>query len=707
MDKQEAKRRIDNLRLEIEKHNHAYHVLDAPDISDAVFDQLKNDLVTLENQFPEFITPTSPTQRVGGRPLDKFEKVTHKQPMMSIYDVFTEGELKDWETQIKKILIEKGIPADLHYFAELKMDGLAMSLTYENGHFVQGATRGDGRIGENVTQNLKTIQSIPLKLIKPSEQDLVALGLSANQIEKVYEVVANGNLEVRGEAIMPNKIFEQLNQLYAKQGKPQLANPRNAAAGSIRQLDPKVTAERQLDFYCYDIITDFYLERHEQEHQLAKLLGFKVLKYNKYCANLEEAIKFHHYWEENRKKIIDLDCDGCVMVVDDLRQWEPLGIVGKGPRYMRAYKFAAPQGITKLLDVNWQVGRTGVLTPIAVLEPVKLQGVTISRTTLHNYDEIKRLNIKIGDQVVIERAGDVIPKITGFIGGLRDGSEKTIHTPSHCPVCGSAVNNDNEEVAIRCLNKNCYAVKMRGLRHWSSKGALDIEGLGPKILEQLWQAGLISDIPDLYKLKRDDLLALDGFREKSADNLLTSLAAKKEVPLPRFIFALGIRHIGEETAIILSKYLFAKAEELQVSLDNPQALYTLMEGISEAELNDLPDVGDIVARSIKEWFSHPEAKDLLDALNSVNIKITPNGEQVRPSFLTDKIIVLTGSLTSLSRDEAKAIVRKYGGHPAESVSKKTDFVVAGEDAGSKLAKAKELGITVLTEEDFLNMIKDL
>lgn len=702
MDKSDIKLRIEKLREEIERHNYAYHVLDASDISDAVFDNLKNELVKLENANPEFITPTSPTQRVGGKPLDKFEKTKHSSPMMSIYDVFEENELEDWENQIKKILLEAGIPAKLDYYAELKMDGLAMSLVYKNGEFVRGATRGDGKIGENVTNNLRTIKAIPLKIRQPKTEELKKIGLNEQQIEAVFRSISQGEIEVRGEAIMPLSIFEKLNKQALVDNKAILANPRNAAAGSIRQLDSRVTASRQLDFYVYDIITDFGLLNHETEHKLAGLLGFKVLSQNKYCHNLAEAIKFHHHWEKSRQSV-GFDCDGCVIVVNNLDYWPKLGVVGKGPRYMRAYKFAAPQAVTKLKEVIWQVGRTGVLTPTAILEPVKLQGVTIGRTTLHNYDEIKRLDIKLGDTVIVERAGDVIPKIIGFLKDLRTGQEKIIELPKFCPVCGSNTELKTGEVAVRCLNKNCYAVKMRGLRHWVSKSAADIEGLGPKILEQLWQAGLIKDIADLYTLKKDDLLSLEGFREKSANNLLVSIAAKKEITLAKFIYALGIRHVGEETAISLQNYLINIASNNATAINSPTDIFKVINCQKVEDFFEIDDVGEVVAKSIFKWFKSEEHISLLKKLDSVKIKILVNKDN-KNLILKGISFVLTGSFEFLSRNEAKDKIRLLGGQVSESVSQKTDYLVAGHEAGSKLAKAQKIGVKILTEQDFLKMI---
>ncbi len=691
MDKKEAKLRIAKLRAEIEHHNYLYHVLDKPDISDGALDSLKNELVRLELAYPDLVTPDSPTQRVGGRPLAKFAKVRHSQPMMSMFDAFSPEEMSDWESRLIKLL---GNGKNLNYYAELKLDGLAMSLKYKAGSFVQGATRGDGLIGEDVTANLKTIASIPLKLRIPTRQELVKLKLSQKIITDIIKSAEAGEVEIRGEAIMTAKVFSELNKRYAKVGKPLLANPRNAAAGSIRQLDSKITAERHLDFYCYDVATDFGLAYHQQEHEVAKLLGFKILPQNKFCADLGAVLKFHSQMEAARDQI-GFDCDGVVVVVNDLSLWPKLGIVGKGPRYMMAYKFSAEQVTTKLLDIIWQTGRTGVLTPTAVLEPVRVGGVTVGRSTLHNFDEIKRLGLKIGDTVIIERAGDVIPKVVGVLSKLRTGQEKSITPPDQCQICGAKVERLGEEVAFRCSNKNCYAVRLRQLAHWASKGAIDIDGLGPKIIEQLLDVGLIEDVADLYKLTKTDLVGLEGFAEKATDNLLQALANKKNIPLAKFIYALGIRHVGEETANTI-------ANNKQQTTNNMDDFIAWAEKLTLDELQELPDVGPVVAKSIYDWFHDKNNLKLLKKLDSV--KITLKTETKISSHLSGKKFVLTGGLDTISREEAKDKIRALGGQVSESVSKETDYLVAGEKAGSKLEKARKLGVKVIEEEEFLKLI---
>jgi len=687
MNKQEIKNRINKLKKEIDYHRYLYHVQDKQEISDSASDSLKNELFKLEQEYPEFVAPDSPTQRVGGKPLEKFKKVTHSIPMMSLFDAFSEKDMEDWEERISKKLEVKS--EKFEYYCELKLDGLAMNLRYEKGIFVQGATRGDGKVGEDVTQNLKTIESLPLRLRIPKISELEKIGL-AEQSKKILEKIENGEIEIRGEAVMTKKSFEEINKKYKKEGKAPLANPRNGAAGSIRQLDSKLTAERKLDFFVYSLITDLDFEKHEEEHELAKLLGFKVLAQNKFCKNLEEAISFHKYWEKNRDKL-PFEVDGVVVKVNDLKLWPKLGTVGKAPRYMMAYKFAGIQVTTKVLDVIWQVGRTGILTPTAILEPVKVGGVTVSRATLHNMDEIKRLDLKIGDTVILERAGDVIPKVVEVLKKLRMGKEKNIKVPDKCPMCESKVEKISGEVAFRCSNEKCYAVNLRKLIHWASKSAMDIEGLGPKIIEQLVREGLVRDISDFYILKEGDLKPLERFADKSAENLINAIKAKKEIELPRFIFGLGIRHVGEESAIDLANK-FGNLENIKRA--------------KLEEIEEIHDFGNIMAKSIYDWFRDEHNLEILEKLekNGVSAK-TQKYKSAKTRILEGKTFVLTGGLSSLTRDEAKAKIRELGGDVSSSVSKKIDFVVAGSDPGSKYEKAKKLGVEIVGEKKFLEMIK--
>ncbi len=697
MKKNEASERIEKLKNEIEKHRYMYHVLDKQEISDGALDSLKNELFKLELEYPELITKDSPTQRVSGKPLENFKKVTHSKPMMSLFDAFSELDMKDWENRIVKIL---GTKKDLDYYAELKLDGLAMNLKYVKGEFIQGSTRGNGKVGEDVTQNLRTIESIPLKLRVPEKDELVETGFSKEQIKNIFNVLEKGVIEFRGEAVMSKKVFEKLNKKYKQIGKPLLANPRNGAAGSIRQLDSKIVAERKLDFYVYAIASDLHFENHEQEHTLAGLLGLRVLKENKFCKNLEEVFELHEYWEEYKNKMPML-CDGMVIAVNNLSLWSKLGIVGKGPRYMMAYKFAAEQATTKVVEVNWQVGRTGVLTPIATLEPVNVGGVTVTHSTLHNMDEIERLELKLGDTVVIERAGDVIPKVIKVLKNLRDGKEKKIDIPEKCPMCESDTEKLGEEVAYRCTNKNCYAVNLRNLIHWASKGAVDIEGLGKKIVEQLMNEGLVQDVADFYFLTLGDLKPLERFADKSAENLIESISKKKEIDLASFIYALGIRHVGEETALLL-----AGQEKIKNQKPRIKNFIKDFQSYKLEELEELEDVGPIVAKSIYDWFRDEHNIKVLEKLEKADVKIKLNiKNSISNANLKGKVFVLTGGLVGLTREEAKVKIRELGGKISSSVSKKTDLVLAGTNPGSKYEKAKKIGVKVINEKEFLEMIR--
>jgi len=685
MNKQEIKNRIEKLKKEINLHRYLYHVLDKTEISDAALDSLKNELYKLEMEYPEFITSDSPTQRVGGKALDKFEKVKHSQPMISLFDAFSERDIKDWEKRISKL-----VPGEkLDYFCELKLDGLAMALNYKNGIFTVGATRGDGKIGENVTQNLRTIESIPLQLRVPDDNELKKIGLDHKQIADIKLALENGEVEVRGEAIMTLKVLGELNKKYEKEGRPTLANPRNAAAGSIRQLDPKLTSERKLDFYAYALVNDFGFKKHGDTFLLLEFFGFKVLHHNQYCSDIDAVIDFHNHWEKNRDKL-PFEVDGVVVKVNELELWGKLGIVGKGPRFMMAYKFAAEQVTTKVKEIVWQVGRTGILTPTAVLEPVRVGGVTVSHATLHNMDEIKRLGLKIGDTIIIERAGDVIPKVIQTLPNLRDGKEKEIKVPTKCPMCDSEVMKVPGEVAYRCANTECYAVNLRRLTHWASKGAVNIDGLGPKIIEQLEKEGLVGDVSDFYTLTEGDLKPLERFAEKSVKNLIEAINNRKEIELAKFIFGLGIRHVGEETAITLANH-FGTLERIREA--------------SLAEFDSLPDFGGVMAKSVYDWFRNKHNLNLLKKLSENGVTTKEVKEVEKDLIFKGKSVVLTGSLSSLTRDEAKAKIRELGGDISSSVSKKTDLVIAGVEPGSKYEKAVELGVKIINEEELLKMIK--
>jgi len=664
MDKKQAEERIEKLKKEIWKHNYAYHVLDRPEISDAAFDSLKNELEGLEYKFPELISSDSPTQRVSGKPLNKFKKVQHEIPMLSFNDAFSGQEMLDWQTRNEKMV--KNYDKN-GYYCELKIDGLAVELIYENEIFKIGATRGDGKIGEDITQNLRTIASIPLRLF-------------GNIPNKVI---------VRGEVYLKTKEFEKINKELEKNNEKTYANPRNLAAGSIRQLNAKITAKRKLDFFAYAMITDMGQKFHEQEHEILKKIGFKVVKYNKFCKNLEEVEKTKNYWETAREKL-DFEIDGLVVITNENMMFKKLGTIGKAPRGAIAYKFSAKEGTTIIEDVIWQVGRTGVITPVAVLKPVQIGGATITRATLHNFDEIKRLEIKIGDTVIVGRAGDVIPDIVKPLKNLRTGQEKEIKIPKICPLCGSRIVKIGDEVAYRCADKNCGAILREKIYHFVSKKAFDIVGVGPKIINRFLDEGLIKDSADLFFLKEKDIKHLERFAEKSASNIIKSIQSKKKIKLERFLFGIGIPQVGEETAIDLTKK-YSNLEKIKNS--------------SKEELEKINDIGPKMAESIYNWFRDKKNLEFLQKLDKVDIVITSQKSKIKSQKLANKIFVLTGELESMAREEAKEKIRELGGDVSGSVSKNTDFVVVGAEPGSKFDKANKLGLKIINEKEFLKMIK--
>jgi len=649
MNKTEAKKRIEKLKKVINYHRSLYHVKDKQEMSDSAFDALKHELYEIEQQFPELITPDSPTQRVGGKALNKFEKVEHKIPMLSIEDVFEKEEVEKWQTYLKRLAPN----ADFEYFCELKIDGFAISLIYEDGILKRAATRGNGKIGEDVTQNIKTIESIPLRL-------------------EGY----NGYIEVRGEVYMEKKAFDELN----KKSKKQYSNPRNLAAGSIRQLDPKLAASRDLKFLAYDIASDRVSDRkmstHSDKHKILEKLGFRTEK-GKICKDIEEIIGFWQKAEKNRGKL-PFQVDGVVITVNNNELLSKLGVAGKSPRGVRAFKFASKQAVTVIKDIKIQVGRTGAITPVAVLKPVNIQGACITRATLHNEDEIKRLGVKIGDTVIIERAGDVIPAVDRVLTDLRTGKEKSFVFPKNCPVCGVKLVKAEDEVIWRCPNLRCDARKSGNLEHFVSKKGFNIEGLGPRIIKQLSEQGLVSNPVDLFELKQGDLVVLERFAEKSAENLIKEIEKSKTIPLDRFLYSLGIRHVGEETAFELAKR------------------FSLNELVKADNLESIPDVGEKVGQSIYNWFGRESNLKLLSGLKKNGIKILPVKVEER---LKGKSFVITGSL-SLSRERAHEMIRENGGDVSNSVSKNTDYLVMGDNPGTKLDKAKELGVKVINEKEF-------
>lgn len=674
MDKKEARKRIAKLRKVIHRHSYLYHVLDKPEISDAVWDSLKHELKKLEDQYPDLIAQDSPTQRVSGKALDKFVKVRHKERMLSLEDVFYSEELTAWQERLRKLAPSQ----KFDYFAELKIDGFAISLIYRNGVFVEGSTRGDGRIGEDVTQNLKTIESIPLKL---EIRQKLPLAIQ----KKVERLLERGEIEIRGEVYMTVKSFEKVNKERQKQGLPLYANPRNTAAGSIRQLDSKIAASRQMDFLAYDIITDSGQKTHQEEHQLAKALGFRTNE-GRYCSDLDKVVGF---WQEVAKKREGLayQIDGVVATVNNNALFKKLGVVGKAPRGAIAFKFPAKETTTIVEGIAVQVGRTGALTPVAILKPVKIGGTTVSRATLHNEDEIRRLGLKIGDTAVIQRAGDVIPRVVKVIKKLRSGEEKEFRMPKKCPICGQLTVRPKDEAVYRCSNQQCGAQQRRRIIHFVSKKAFDIDGLGPQIVNQLMDEGLVADPADIFSLAEGDLTPLERFAEKSAANLIGAVNQRRKISLRRFIYSLGIRHVGEETAFALARYF--------AGLDN----------LKKADLEELlkiKDVGEVVAKSIFNWFNDKGNLRFLDRLLKSGVEI----EKIKAikKKLSGRTFVLTGELEKFTRDQVRDKIRELGGDVSGTVSKNTDFVVAGKEPGSKYDKAEKLGVKIINEREFLKML---
>lgn len=662
MDKREAEQRIQELRDKLNEYNYQYYVLDSPTVPDSEYDRLMQELLKLEEQFPDLITPNSPTQRVGGEPLDAFEKVEHAVPMLSLSNAFNEQDLRDFDRRVRE-----RIGSNVAYVCELKIDGLAVSLKYENGEFVQGATRGDGSIGEDITSNLKTIRSIPLTLRK------------------------RVNLEVRGEVFMPKRSFLKLNEAREKQGEALFANPRNAAAGSLRQLDPKIAASRNLDIFVYGIgvLEGVAIDSHSEGLELLQSLGFKVNSEWKRCNSIDEVIQFVGGWFEKRPSLA-YEIDGIVIKVDSLEQQEQLSSTAKSPRWAIAYKFPAEEVATKLIDIELSVGRTGVVTPTAILEPVTVAGTTVRRASLHNEDLIKEKDIRIGDTVVIHKAGDIIPEVTQVILDRRTGEEQPFTMPEHCPACGSDLVRLDDEVALRCLNPKCPAQIVEGIIHFASRDAMNIEGLGEKVVHQLFNEGLIQDVADLYKLKKEELVKLERMGEKSSDNLLRAIERSKENSLERLLFGLGIRFVGAKAARTLA--------ETCLTLDHLAAK-------TREELQEIDEIGEKMADSIVRYFEKKEVQELIEELRRLGVNMTYKGasrDSSEPidSIFAGKTVVLTGKLSSFTRSEAKEEIESRGGNVTSSVSKNTDIVIAGEDAGSKLTKAQELGIRIMDENEF-------
>ena len=664
--KEEAKKRIEELRKLIRHHDYLYYVLNKPEISDAEYDKLMRELQQLEEMYPEFITPDSPTQRVGAPPAEEFKTVAHLKPMLSLDNAFNEEEMRRFDERIKRELGKENVV----YTAEPKLDGLSVELVYENGVFVRGSTRGDGYNGEDVTENLKTIRAVPLRL-REGKYGIPRL------------------LAVRGEVIMHIHDFEELNKKLIERGEEPLANPRNAAAGSLRRLDPKETAERPLDIFFYEIMVVEGLKINTQWEALEHLRewGLKTNPLVKRCKNIDEVIEYYNEMKEKREQL-SYEIDGIVVKVDNLEDQEKLGIKARSPRWAIAYKFPPREKITQVMDIIVQVGRTGTLTPVALLKPVDVSGVTVSRATLHNFDYIREKDVRIGDWVKVIRAGDVIPEVVEVIKEKRTGKEKIFQMPDKCPVCGSHV--VREGAYYRCTGGlSCPAQLKRSIAHYASKGAMDIEGLGPKIVDLLVDKGLVKRISDLYKLTIPDLLRLPGFALKSAKNLIESIEKSKERSLDRFIYALGIPNVGEHMAKVL-------AERFK-TLDN-------LMNAREIELLAVPEVGPETARSIVDFFREPKNREEIQRLKELGVKATFEKMEKKEGILKGKVFVFTGALKSFTREEAKRIVEELGGRAVSNVSRNVDYVVVGENPGSKYERAKQLGLKIINEEEFKKLI---
>lgn len=659
----------EKLRREIRHNEYLYYVLDAPEITDAEYDRMMVRLRELEARYPDSIPADSPTQRVGGRASSQFTEVRHLEPLLSLGNVFSAEELRAFDERVRS-----GLPAGskVEYVMEPKIDGLACSLIYENGKLVRAATRGDGVVGENVTANVRTIRSIPLTLKVPEGEAVPEL------------------LDVRGEVYMPRQAFMRLNEQRAERGESEFANPRNAAAGSLRQLDPQVTASRSLSFFAYYLVGEGAQPKHSESLALLARYGFKVSENYKVVENIDEAIKYIGDFNELRQGL-SYDTDGAVIKVNDVYQQRILGATGKDPRWATAYKYPPEQAETTLEDIDWRVGRTGVLTPTAVLTPVKLSGSVISRATLHNEDFIRAKDIRIGDRVIINKAGEIIPEVLRVVAEKRTGDEKEVEIPSVCPECGWRVERQGEEAAIRCTNPHCPALGREGLIHFVSRDAMNIDGCGPSVINALLDAGLVRDAADLYSLRKEDLLKLERMGEKSADNLLAALAESKKNELDKLLFALGIRHVGAKVARILATE-FGSMEKLQQA--QPE------------KLAQIRDIGDKIAESAVTWLNVPANIDLVERLAAAGLTMTftpPASQEDNPFF--GKTLVFTGTMPTLGRAEAKTMAQDVGAKVNGSVSKKTDYVIAGAEAGSKLEKAQQLGVMVIDEAEFLRLLK--
>jgi DNA ligase (NAD+) len=659
MDKPKAQERLTQLRQEIDRHNWLYHVKDAPEISDAQYDALMRELLKLEDQYPDLVTPESPSQRVGGSLLEGFATVTHPSPMLSLDNAFSAQDLRAFDQRLQRLLGRKPT-----YMVELKIDGLAVALEYQNGLFVRGATRGDGYVGEDITANLRTVRSLPLRLKE--------------------EV----SIRVRGETFMPRPAFEALNQIREEQGQALFANPRNAAAGSLRQLDPKIAASRQLDLFVYGLEEAHgHVETHEEALAWMGDMGFKVNPLSRRFEDLEPVIQYVETWQTKRLEL-PYGTDGMVIKVDSLDMQEQAGYTSKSPRWAIAWKFPAEQGQSRVLDITLNVGRTGAITPTAELEPVVLAGTTVSRASLHNEDYIRDKDIRIGDLVIVQKAGDIIPEIVASLKEVRDGKERIWQPPAQCPACGSDALRVEGEAARRCPNPGCPAQIRERVIHYASRGAMDIDGLGPAVIDALFRAELIKDVADLYSLQQKDIEILERMGKKSAANLIAAIETTKAQPLEKLLFGLGIRFVGAKAAKLLA-HNFGTIEGLLRA--------------SEEELVAVPEIGEKIAASLVNELASPEMQDLIQRLEQAGVN-TRQQKNTASGPLEGKTFVLTGTLGQMTRTQAQQLIEDQGGKVTGSVSAKTDYLVAGEKAGSKLNKAQELGVTVLSENQLLELI---
>jgi DNA ligase (NAD+) len=662
--------KIESLQEKIRHHEYLYYVLDDPKITDAEFDQLMNELKKLETEHPELIAPDSPTQRVGGKPREGFIKAPHSSPMLSLDNTYSQDELRNWERRVHELSGRE----DIEYVCELKLDGMSLALHYENGKLVRGITRGDGTIGEDVTLNVRTVRSIPLSI----------------PLEKLKRAGIPPDFEVRGEMLMPIAAFRKMNEEREQKGLSVFANPRNATAGTVRQLEPGITAQRRLDYFTYMLLKNgrTHFDRHWETLNALDAAGFKVNKTRKLAKTFEQIWTFVEQ-EEPKRETLPYEIDGIVIKLDRTALQQELGYTGKAPRWAIAYKYAARGGITTIEDILVQVGRTGKLTPVAALKPVPIGGTTVSRATLHNMDEIDRLGVKIGDWVEVERGGDVIPKVTRVVEDKdHPRGHKSFHMPERCPVCGGHVVRTEGEADHRCVNANCPAKLRETILHFASRGVMNIDGLGDALVTQVTDRKLVKDVADIYKLTKENLLSLDRMGDKSARNVLDEIESSKKLPLERVIYGLGIRFVGERTAQFLAEHFGSMDALMQAS---------------EEELEEVNEVGPRIAQSIVEFFQEPKNRALVRQLQDLGLRLTGIKKQ-RGTTLAGKTFVLTGTLAHFTRDEAKKLIEDAGGRVSGSVSKKTDYVVAGDDAGSKLDKAKELGVKVIGEKEMQELL---